>query len=138
MRKLYVLIPVFFIFIYTGFAQSVTVIGAGTQSGTSSNGATGDPGPIYKSTGTSNFVYSRYHYFYSQAELGSAGVIPGSIITELAWNIDNSAQSNAPHDFEVWLNNSTATQVPTAPQDWSALTAGATQVYNNPTQVVGP
>src|SRR5690606_25779953 len=111
MRKLYLFIPVFFIFIYTGFSQSVTVIGSGSQSGTSSNGATGDPGPIYKSSGTSNFLYSRHHYYYSQSELSTAGVIPGSIITELAWNIDNSAQSNDPHDFEVWLKNSTATQV---------------------------
>ncbi|NLN25940.1 MAG: fibronectin type III domain-containing protein, partial [Bacteroidetes bacterium] len=137
MKKLYPLIGivVFLLLPIQLFSQVNAVIGAGSQSGTSSNGATGDPGPIYKSTGTSDFLYSRHHYYYSQAELSAEGIVPGSIITKLAWYKDNNAASNAPHDFEVWLKNSTATQVPTAPQDWSNLTAGATQVYDKPTNV---
>ena len=137
MKKLYLLIGIAtFLLIPTQlFSQNTAVIGAGSQTGTSSNGATGDPGPIYKSSASSAFLYSMHHYYYSQAELSTAGVVPGSIISQLAWYKDNNAESNFPHDFEVWLKNSTATQVPSAPQDWSTLTTGATLVYDKPTNV---
>src|SRR5690625_1504652 len=114
MKKLYPLIGivVFILLPIQLFSQVNAVIGAGSQSGTSSNSATGDPGPNYKSTGSSSFIYSRHHYYYSQAELSAAGIIPGSIITHLAWYKANNAESNFPHEFEVWMKNSTATQVP--------------------------
>src|SRR5690625_7047607 len=109
MKKHYFIIGVVLLFLIPIqlFPQKTAVIGAGSQTGTSSNSATGDPGPIYKSTGTSDFLYSRHHYYYSQAELSAEGIVPGSIITKLAWYKDNNAASNAPHDFEVWLKNST-------------------------------
>src|SRR5690606_29445433 len=111
------------------------VIGAGASSGTSSNGASGDPGPMYRSSSASAYVYSRHHYLYTQAELQAAGLNAGSIITNLAWNKDNNGATNSPADFEIWLKNSTLTAVSSAPQTWSTLTTGATQVYNAATTV---
>ena len=112
------------------YAQTV-VIGAGAQSGTSSNGATGDPGPMYRSSPTSNFVYSMHHYLYTQAELSTAGIPVGAVITNLAWNKDNNAASNANFLFQIWMKNSALTTVQTPPQTLTALTTGSTSVYNS-------
>jgi hypothetical protein len=68
----------------TATAQTTVTIGAGAQSGTSANSATGDPGPMYRSSATSDFVYARYHYLYTQAELAAAGITAGQSITKLA------------------------------------------------------
>src|SRR5688572_6315254 len=104
------ILPCFFLltallFTHQVFAQTVVTIGAGSQSGTSSNSATGDPGPIYRSTNTSDFVYSRYHYLYTQAELIAAGVPGGVNITKLAWNKDLAAATNSPATFQIWIKN---------------------------------
>lgn len=111
------------------FAQTPIIIGAGTQSGTSSNGATGDPGPMYRSSASSNFVYSRHHYLYTSSEL--AALPTGAVITEIAWNKDNNAASNANFLFEIYMANSSLTSVQTPPQTWANLTAGSTQVYSS-------
>lgn len=116
------------------FAQTI-VIGAGASSGTSANSATGDSGPMYRSTGTSTFIYSRHHYLYTAAELATAGLTPGSVISQLAWNKDNAAAFANPASFEIWLKNSSLTAVSPAPQTWATLTGGATQVYNSPTSL---
>lgn len=117
-------------------AAQTVIIGAGASSGTATNGAAGDSGPIYRSNGTSAFIYSRHHYLYTQAELVAAGLPAGAQILELAWNKDNAAASSAPYLFEIWLQNSSLTAVRTPPQTWAALTTGATQVYNNPAAVL--
>ena len=80
--------------------QTTVTIGAGAQTGTSANSATGDPGPMYRSTGASNFVYSRHHYLYTATELAAAGITSGQIISVLEWNLDNSAASNSPFLFQ--------------------------------------
>lgn len=127
------LVVLFTLFVnFSGNGQTL-VIGAGSQTGTASNGATGDSGPMYRSTNTSAFIYSRHHYYYSAAEL--AALPPGSIITHLAWNKDNNAASNSACNFEIWCKNSSLTQVPAAPQTWGTLTTGATQVYTALTNV---
>ncbi len=127
-----------FLFIYLCFlsstsAQQSVIIGAGAQSGTSSNGATGDPGPMYRSTGASNFIYSRHHYLYTQAELSAAGIQPGTYINRLSWNKDNAAAFNSAASFEIWIKNSSLTTVQTPTQTWATLITGSTQVYNSPT-----
>jgi parallel beta-helix repeat protein len=138
MRKIYPLaLLLLMVLAGTGAFGQTIVIGAGATSGTSSNGATGDPGPMYRSSNSSNFVYSRHHYLYTEAELTAAGLVAGSIITQLAWNKDNDAATNSPADFEIWMKNSSLTAVQTPTQEWANLTSlgGATQVYSAPTTV---
>ena len=117
-------------------AQSQITIGAGSQSGTSSNGSTGDPGPIYRSSASSSFDYSRHHYLYTASELAAAGLTPGAIITHLGWYKTNSTASNGNFHFEAWLENSSLTSVPGASQSWSSVTNGAMQVYNTNSQTM--
>lgn len=133
MRKIYFFIfTVIFLFL-SGLVQSQTTvtIGAGSQTGTSANSATGDPGPMYRSTNTSNFVYSRHHYLYTAAELTAAGITAGSSISKLAWNKDNVAGTNSPCIFQIWIKNSSKTTVGAGGQLWTDLINGSTQVYNN-------
>ncbi|WP_276131698.1 fibronectin type III domain-containing protein [Polluticoccus soli] len=117
-------------------SQQTAIIGAGAQSGTSSNSSTGDPGPVYRSSASSSNDYSRHHYLYTQSELTSAGITPGSVITKLAWYKANSAASNGNYHFEIWIKNSSLTSVPGAPQSWSTLTTSSTQVYNTNSQTM--
>ena len=114
-----------------GYGQTTVTIGAGAMSGTASNGTTGDSGPMYRSTATSNFVYSRHHYLYTATELATAGVISGTNLTKLAWNKDLAAGSNAPCIFQIWVKNSSSTDVGPAGQNWTTLITGSTLVYNN-------
>lgn len=112
-------------------AQTTITIGAGSQSGTQSNGAAGDCGPMYRSTNASNFVYSRHHYLYTAAELAAAGITAGNNITQLAWNNQNGAGTNSPCIFQIWIKNSSLTDVGAAGQNWATLITGSTQVYNS-------
>jgi hypothetical protein len=118
-------------------AQTTVTIGTGASSGTAANSATGDCGPMYRSTNSSNFTYSRYHYLYTQAELAAAGITPGSNLSKLAWNKDNVAGTNSTFTFQIWIKNSNKTTVGAAGQLWSDLINGSTQVYNSSTVTLG-
>ena len=124
------------LFSSVAFTQITVTIGAGTQTGTSVNSATGDSGPMYRSGATSNFVYSRYHYLYTAAELTAAGIPSGNLITKLAWNKDNVSATNSPSTFQIWIKNSSLTTVGAAGQLWANLINGSTQVYNSTTHAV--
>ena len=119
------------------YSQAPIIIGAGALSGTSANSATGDCGPMYRSSATSTFIFARHHYLYTAAELAAAGLTPGSLITELAWNKDNACAFSGPAAFEIWMKNSSLTTVQTPPQTWSTLITGSTRVYNNTSYVMG-
>lgn len=130
-RKLTLLAFISFFTLNSILAQSTAIIGAGSQSGTSANSATGDPGPIYRSGATSNFIYSRHHYLYTQSELAAAGIFPGVYITMLSWYKDNAAAFNNAAAFEIWMKNSSLTAVQTPTQTWATLTTGSTQVFGS-------
>ncbi len=117
-------------------AQSNIIIGAGSQMGTSVNSATGDSGPMYKSSAASNFVYSRYSYLYTASELSTAGLLSGDLITDVAWFKANNAMGNSPCVFEVWIKNSSLTTIGAAGQGWTNVISGATQVYSNASHMV--
>lgn len=128
MRKLFTLL-------FLAMAPSIAIgqtnvtIGAGALSGTASNGATGDSGPMYRSTATSNFVYSRHHYLYTSSEL--TNLPTGSIITHVAWYKDNNAATNSNMLFEIYMKNSSLSTVQSTPQSWANLITGSTQVYSS-------
>lgn len=111
------------------FGQTNVTIGAGALSGTASNGATGDPGPMYRSSASSNFVYSRHHYLYTSSELVNLPM--GSVITHVAWYKTNNAATNSNMLFEIFLKNSSLTTVQSPSQTWANLTGSSTQVYSS-------
>ncbi len=117
-------------------AQTSAIIGNGALNGTSSNGTTGDPGPMYRSNATSLFTFSRYNYLYTAAELAAAGITNGSSITKIGWFKDNNAAGNSPCVFEAWIKNSALTVIGSGGQSWATLISAATPVYSNSAHVV--
>ena len=122
MRKLYVLSLLFLFFSSLAQAQFVQ-IGTGTTSSYLS-------GPIYRSTATSTFNWSKYAYIYTATELSA--IPAGSMITQIEWQ-KAEGTITAPNNFEILLANNSATVLTTA-TTWGVVTAGATSVYNNTNQ----
>ncbi|MBK9288320.1 MAG: fibronectin type III domain-containing protein [Flavobacteriales bacterium] len=118
-----------------GWSQTVT-IGAGVNAGTTGSNA----GPIYRSSAGSAFDFSQQVYLYTAAELATAGILPGSTITSLAWNKSNAFGTAATNTVSIWrvyMKNSAA--APGA--SWSSTSfptqvTGATLVYNNTAQAI--
>ena len=123
MRKLYVLSLLFLFF--SSFAQAQFV-----QIGTTTATTSYLTGPIYRSSATSTFNFSKYAYIYTATEL--AAIPAGSMITQIEWQ-KSAGTITAPNNFEILLANNTATTLATG-TTWGALTSGATSVYNNTSQ----
>src|SRR5690606_30686264 len=111
-------------------------IGAGSVTGTTTNSAANDAGPMYNTGGGSSFVYSKHHMVYTASELATAGIPSGVIITKIAWNKANTAaySSGSAAIFDIYLKNSSATGVPSTPLPYTTAISGATQVYASTTQ----
>ncbi len=123
-------------FLQPAGAQIESIIGAGSNSGTTSNSAAADAGPMYNTGGASTFFYSRHHMLYDAAELSAAGLVPGQLIQKISWRKANNAAiiSSAAILFDIHLKNSSLTAVPSAPQDYNTLIQGATLVYASANQ----
>ena len=108
--------------------------------GTGSVVNSSNTGPIFRSSATSNFDYSQHIYLYTATELAAAGILPGSLITQIAWRKSNSfgtVPTNTSSIWRVYMKNSSA--VPSATWSNAAFftqTTGATLVYDNPSQVI--
>jgi hypothetical protein len=122
MRKLYVLSLLFLLFSQLGWSQFIQ-IGTGTASSYLS-------GPIYRSSATSTFNWSKYAYIYTATEL--AAIPAGSMITQIEWE-KAAGTITAPNNFEILLANNSATVLTTA-TTWGVVSAGATSVYNSTNQ----
>ena len=109
--------------VQAGLAQFV-------QIGTSTALSSYLSGPIYRSTATSTFNFSKYAYIYTASELSA--IPAGSMITMIEWH-KAAGTMTAPNNFEILLANNTATTLTTG-TTWGAVTAGATSVYNNTNQ----
>lgn len=121
-------------------AQTDAIIGAGSNSGTTANGAGTDGGPMYNTGASSTFFYSKHHMVFTAAELAAAGLTPNTLIQKLAFRKANNAavSSASPILFDIHLKNSAATAVLPAPQDYVNLISGATLVYSSTNQAFLP
>ena len=120
---------------FNSIAQTNVIIGAGANSFTSSNGATGDCGPIYRSAAASAFDYSIHHHLFTAAELSS--IPSGSVITNIAWFLNNGAATTGnAQKFNIYMNNSGLTNLPAPPQTLATLTASSTLVYASASQAI--
>lgn len=106
----------------TANAQTTVTIGTGTSSNYSY-------GPIYRSSATSTFDYSQYHYLYTAADLAAVGIVPGSTITSLAFEKNSAFVLTGTGDafFDLYLKNSATSALP-ASESWANLTTGSTLV----------
>ncbi|NJN78324.1 MAG: hypothetical protein HC803_08365 [Saprospiraceae bacterium] len=103
-------------------AQTTITVGTGTSSSYFY-------GPIYRSSATSSFDWSQYHYLYSAADLAAAGIVPGSTITSLAFEKNSTFVLTGTGNalLDLYLKNSSTAALP-ASESWTNLTTGSTQV----------
>ncbi len=114
----------------------IATIGAGVNAGSTGSNA----GPIYRSTSSSSFDFSKQVYLYTAAELSAAGINPGDNITSVAWNKSNAFGTAATNFVSIWrvyMENTTAVPGPSwSSSNFATQVATATLVYNNPAQVI--
>ncbi len=135
MKKLFILFGFLSAYL-SAEAQTNIQIGTSTSNLLNSNTAAADPGPIFRVTAT--LFASKHHYTLTAAELTTAGLPNGAIITAIAFNKGSTTGTDAPHlnNFELWLKNSAATQAPAVPAFFSQLIQGASLAYSSSNQVI--
>jgi len=92
-------------------------------------------GPIYRSSSTSSFDYSKYDYLFLASELSGAGIPSGATISKVAWNKSSTSASTGNAAFSVWIKNSAQTTLVSG-STWGSITSGATQAYVTTTQTI--
>jgi len=116
-----------FYWFYTKKVLSIT-IGAGTSTSYYY-------GPMYRSSSTSTFDYSRYYYLLTASELSAAGLPVGASISKIGWNKTDAFTTNGNASFKIYMKNSALTTLTTG-SAWTTLITGATEVLNTTTQTI--
>lgn len=117
-------------------AQTDLIVGAGSNTAISTNQAGGDPGPIYRSSNASTFDFSIHHHLFTQSELSS--MPSGALISSLSWFKANNGATvgSGAMKLNIYMKNSTLSQVTSVPASLATLTNGATLVYSSTAQVI--
>jgi len=108
-------------------AQTTVTIGAGAS--TASAGTNGDP--IYRSSGTSTYHYSKSAQLLTAADLSGVSVVPGASINSIGYyktTAFNVSGSNA-WTLNVYLKNSSKTALASGTA-WDTMISGATLFYS--------
>ncbi len=105
--------------------QSTTAVTIGAGSSSSSS-----RGPFQRSDTASTTVFSRFVHIYTASELAAAGVVPGTAITELNWELASSNVMIGAGDasLKVYIKNSMATMA--TADSWANLVTGSTLVVD--------
>jgi len=121
-----------FLFVTVSFAQTVTIGSGASTSGTSDNGS-----PIYRSSNSSSFNFSQSVHLVSSSKLSTAGILPSSTITSMAFykSTASTLSTGRTATLKIYMKNSSATALVTT-QNFATWVSGATLVYNN--AAVGP
>ncbi|HQV75909.1 MAG TPA: GEVED domain-containing protein, partial [Flavobacteriales bacterium] len=123
-------LAVFLLMGITGMAQTITIGAGALTSGTTDNG-----NPIYRSSPTSAFGWSKSVELWTAADLAA---LPGaSNITAIAFNktTTSTIAVGRTATMNIYMKNSGATALASG-TSWDAMVAGATLVYSN--AAVGP
>lgn len=104
-------------------ATDTVTIGVGTSSSSTR-------GPLQRSDTNSSTVFSRWHQVYTAAELTTAGLVNGTVITSLNWELasSNVIIGNGNANIKIYIKNSSATAA--VSDTWVNLTSGSSLVHN--------
>lgn len=116
------------------FGQNFVQIGTSTSNLLNSNTAGGDPGPIFRAS--AGFNYGKHHYVITATELSNLPA--NAVVTGLAFYKGNNGGTVAPHanSFDIYVKNSSLTEVTVPPTFFSTLTQGASLAYSSRNQVI--
>jgi hypothetical protein len=107
-------------------AQNTVQIGSGTVVPASTL-----YGPLYRFSATSTTTGSRTNIVFTQAELTAAGIVNGSIISEVQFNKTNVANFVTPaSSYKMYMANTTNTTLATT-LTWASVLTTHTQVYTS-------
>lgn len=110
-------------FLTPPLATDTITIGMGTSSSSTR-------GPLQRSDTNSSTVFSRWHQIYTAAELTNAGLVNGTVLTGLNWELASSnviiGSGNA--NVKIYIKNSSATAA--VSDTWVNLTNGSTLVHD--------
>ena len=111
----------------TAMAQTTATIGAGT----SASGTNDNSGPIYRSSSTSSFNFSRHVMLYTAADLAAAGIFPGATVSKVAWykTTASTLAAGRTATMNISMQNSGVTALTTG--TWDSKTLTMTSVYAN-------
>lgn len=123
-----------FIMSFVFLLSSLSQLQAQTTVQIGTNGASSDYfyGPIYRSSGTSSFHFSRYAYVYTAAELAAQGINAGDVINDVKFFRNSTSQlsGTSTATLNVYVNNTTNTAM-TSGIAWTTLIAGATLAHTS-------
>lgn len=109
------------------FAQSVATIGTGSVVPANTLYS-----PIYRFSSSSTTRANRSNVLFTQAELTAAGILPGTVITDLAFDKAGSGGTNAnPLRLEIYMANSSTQPPLSTATTWASILGTHTQVYSN-------
>lgn len=135
MRKITLNISFFFlIFLYLSNTAQVTgtlSIGTGVSTSLGLNWH-----PIYRSSASSTFDFSRAAFLYDAAELALAGLPPNATITAVEWDKSTTgatASNSAAVVFNILMKNSSLTSY-AGTTTWGVLSTGASTAYATTSQ----
>ncbi|MBN8694068.1 MAG: T9SS type A sorting domain-containing protein [Bacteroidetes bacterium] len=92
--------------------------------------------PIYRSSTSSTFDFSRAAFLYDATELGLAGLPPNATITAVEWDKSTTgatASNSAAVVFNILMKNSALTSY-TGTTSWGVLSTGASTAYATTSQ----
>ncbi|MBS1741150.1 MAG: hypothetical protein JST88_11505, partial [Bacteroidetes bacterium] len=99
-------------------------------------------GPIYRSSSTSVFHYSKYAYLYTATEIAAAGINNGDQISAISFYKNSTFQLSGTNSgtMKIYANNTTNTAL-TSGTTWGAFVGTATLVdsivYNSTSNIPG-
>ncbi|MDX5512011.1 MAG: right-handed parallel beta-helix repeat-containing protein [Hymenobacteraceae bacterium] len=109
-------------------AQTTVTVGTGTSSSSTS------AGPLYISSASSTYKYSKNIAIYSATELLAAGATAGNI-QKISWyKTDAQGYTNSDAQFDIYMKNVSNSTHSSSPVNWANEVAGATLVYSSTTQ----
>ena len=125
-RKMSIYILFFILTPLTMFSQTTVQIGTGTEIPSSTLYA-----PIYRFSATSTTTDCRANILFTAADMASAGIPSGAIISKIEFNKTNAANFNTPASiFNIRMGNSARTTLTTSDL-WADILANHTTVFQS-------
>ncbi len=86
--------------------------------------------PLFRQSATSAITQARSNILFTEAELLEAGIIPGSIITALAFNKRDTFRFVTPAEYKIYMASSTNLPPLLTSTTWASLMAYHSLVYS--------
>ena len=112
---------------FLGFNSEITAQLTSSALGTSTS-SSATRGPFQRSSSSSSSVYSRANLVYTAAELSSIGIVSGTTISQINWDLGSTNQITASGDATLTIYMKNTANGAATTDTWANHIAGATAV----------